>query len=239
MTFTILGRNSQTGELGIAIATYSLAVGATCPQILPGIGVATSQASTNPAIGEEIMELIEDGTQPAEAFAQALANDSHPEYRQIAFLGPNGDSLVHSGANIKPSSGHVNGDNCIAIGNFLANDQVLQMMVDGFSEPNMNSDSPTTLAEQLLSALDSGKQAGGQSGAGNTHLPERSACLIVGASGERFPIDIRIDVSTNAIPELRSAYETYLPMHDYYLNRAQNPTNLPSQNEWPRQLESN
>jgi uncharacterized Ntn-hydrolase superfamily protein len=239
MTFTILGRNPQTGELGIAIATYSLAVGATCPQILPGIGVATSQASTNPAIGEEIMELLEDATQPAEAFIQAFVNDEHQEFRQIAFLAPTGDPIVHSGDSIKPFSGHVIAENCVAVGNFLANENVLQAMVDGFSEPDKNTDSAPTLADRLLSALDSGKQAGGQSSADASHLPERSACLLIGAPGEPFPIDIRIDVSTNAIPELRTAYETYLPMHDYYLNRAENPTDLPSQDEWAKQLETN
>jgi uncharacterized Ntn-hydrolase superfamily protein len=236
MTFTILGRNQQTGELGIAIATYSLAVGATCPQILPGIGVATSQASTNPAIGQEIMELLEDGTPPMEAFMQSLADDEHHEFRQIAFLGPKDDALIHSGANIKPFSGHVNGENCVAVGNFLANENVLHAMVEGFSNPEINTDSSPTLADRLLSALDAGNRAGGQSGVDDAHLPERSACLLVGAPGERFPIDIRIDVSADAIPELRTAYETYQPMHDYYLNRAENPTDLPSQDEWANQL---
>ena len=59
MTFTILGRDPSTGELGRGIATYSLAVGATCPQMSPGIGVVTSQASTNPVIGEEIDPLFQ------------------------------------------------------------------------------------------------------------------------------------------------------------------------------------
>ncbi|HCI86796.1 MAG TPA: DUF1028 domain-containing protein, partial [Dehalococcoidia bacterium] len=81
MTFTILGRDAKTGELGIGIATYSLAVGATCPQILPGIAVMTTQASTNPTIAEEIMELIENGYSPTDAFMQALANDEHPSFR--------------------------------------------------------------------------------------------------------------------------------------------------------------
>lgn len=228
MTFTILGRDTTTGELGIAIATYSLAVGATCPKILPGIGVVTSQASTNPAIAEEIMELIEDGNPPVEAFMEALANDEHPEFRQVALFTPTGEPLIHSGANIKPVSGHLNGDNCVAVGNFLANDEVLPAITAGFQGPPENS----PLAERLISALESGSQAGGQSGTEGAHLPERSAALLVGKPGERFPIDVRIDASTDAIPELRAAYNTYLPMHDYYLNRADNPTNLPTQDDW-------
>jgi len=233
MTFTILGRDPETGELGIAIATYSLAVGATCPKILPGFGVVTSQASTNPAIAEEIIELLEDGVAPDDAFMQALANDQHPEFRQVALLKPTGDPLVHSGANIKPSSGRVSGENCVAVGNFLANDQVLEAMVSGFSNPTEpTNEAPPILAERLLAALDAGKNSGGQSGSSGAHLPERSACLIVGAPGQSFPIDIRIDASTDAIPELQTAYETYLEMHEFYLKRAEDPTDLPSQDEW-------
>jgi uncharacterized Ntn-hydrolase superfamily protein len=240
MTFTILGRDTKTGELGIAIATYSLAVGATCPRILPGLGVVTSQASTNPAIGEEIMELLEDGLDPSDAFMQALANDDHPDYRQIALLTPHGDPLIHSGANIKPSSGQVSGANCVAIGNFLANDEVLGAMVEGFEHPDANpsADNDTTLATRLISALEAGKTAGGQSGSDDTHLPERSACLIVGSPRERFPIDVRVDFSTDAISSLKVAFTAYHPMHDYYLKRADDPTELPSQDEWVKRIES-
>ncbi len=222
-----------TGDLGIGIATYSLAVGATCPKILPGIGVVTSQASSNPAIAEEIMKLIEDGVNPDEAFMQALAYDEHPEFRQVALLKPKGNALVHSGVSIKPVSGHATGANCTAVGNFLANDHVLEAMTKGFFNtlPTSGKSSPT-LGERLLSALDSGKQAGGQSGAGGLHLPERSAALIIATPGDHFPIDIRVDASTDAITDLHASFRTYLPMHEFYLKRADDPTNLPSQDDW-------
>jgi uncharacterized Ntn-hydrolase superfamily protein len=232
MTFSILGRDPDTGDLGIAIATYSLAVGATCPKILPGIGVVTSQASTNPAIAEEIMELIEDGLEPIESFMQALANDEHPEFRQVALLLPLGDALVHSGENIKPSSGNVNGENCTAVGNFLDNDNVLSQMVSEFESPAHAGVAELSLASRLLAALHAGKEAGGQSGSDGNLLPERSACMMIGTPGESFPIDIRVDASENAIADLRRAYEQYLPMHEFYLKRAEDPTDLPSQDNW-------
>ena len=173
MTFTILGRDPKTGELGLAIATYSLAVGATCPKILPGIAVATTQASTNPAIAEEIMELIEDGSDPVEAFMEALANDEHSEFRQVALMLPKGTPLIHSGGNIKPVSGYLNGNNCTAVGNFLANEEVFSALVNGFETPPTPNKSDLSLANRLLYALDSGKQAGGQSGAGGHHVLTR------------------------------------------------------------------
>ena len=228
MTFTILGRDAKTGELGIGIATYSLAVGATCPQILPGIAVMTTQASTNPTIAEEIMELIEDGYSPTDAFMQALANDEHPSFRQVALIEPTGQAIVHSGGDIKPFSGHRIGEHCVAVGNFLANENVLPTMVASFEKVG----SETPLADRLLSALTAANTAGGQSSADGTFLPERSAALMVGTPGERFPIDVRVDASNNAIPELRQAYESYAEMHEFYLRRADDPTELPSQDAW-------
>ena len=167
---------------------------------------------------------------------RSLANDSHPDFRQVAVLTPQGDPIVHSGANIKPVSGHLSGIDCVAVGNFLSNDNVLDAMTEAFIKSSQ-SDSPNpTLSERLLAALEAGKEAGGQAGSDNAHLPERSAALLVGAPGERFPVDIRIDSSSNAISDLRRAHEAYLPMHEYYLNRADDPTELPSQDEWVKRL---
>ena len=231
MTFTILGRDEDTGELGIGIATYSLAVGATCPLVISGIAVTTSQASTNPEINEQIMKLIEGRKSPAEAFNQALKKDAHPEFRQVALLGSKGEAIVHSGVKIKPVSGHLQGATCIAIGNFLSNEEVLPAMIDSFEKRRHG----TQLGERLISALESGKSAGGQSSIDGEPLTERSAALTIAAPDQQFPIDIRIDVSDDAIPELRHAFIRYREMHDFYLRRAANPIDLPSQDEWERQ----
>jgi uncharacterized Ntn-hydrolase superfamily protein len=163
---------------------------------------------------------------------QALANDEHPEFRQVALLLPLGDALVHSGENIKPSSGNVNGENCTAVGNFLDNDNVLSQMVSEFESPAHAGVAELPLASRLLAALHAGKEAGGQSGSDGNLLPERSACMMIGTPGESFPIDIRVDASENAIADLRRAYEQYLPMHEFYLKRAEDPTDLPSQDNW-------
>jgi len=55
---------------------------------------------------------------------------------------------------------------------------------------------------------------------------------MIGSPGENFPIDVRVDASENAIADLRSAYDAYMPMHEFYLKRAEDPTDLPSQDDW-------
>lgn len=233
MTFTILGRDLLSGELGIGIATYSLAVGATCPQILSGVGVATSQASTNPVIGEQLMELLQGGVEPANALERSVANDPYPEFRQVALLTPTGDPLVHSGAGTKPFSGYASGDNCVAVGNFLAGPEVLDQMVQAFEKDR----APAPLAERLISALEGGKNAGGQNETDGTHLPERSACLLIASPGEPFPVDVRVDFSGDAIPALRESFAAYDPLHRYYIARAENPTGLPFQYDVVKRLD--
>ena len=76
MTFSILAKNPNTKEIGIAIATYSLAVGATCPYFIKGKVVITSQSATNPKIGEKIKKLIINKKDPENAFNSSIKEDS-------------------------------------------------------------------------------------------------------------------------------------------------------------------
>lgn len=234
MTFSVLGRDPSTGELGIAIATYSLAVGATCPQIDPRLGVLTTQSSTNPSIGEKVIARLKSGDRPSDALRLVVESDPYPEYRQIALLTYDGEAIVHNGSNTKPFTGSVLGENCVAIGNFLSNENVLGSMVTGFEQCQEEA----TLADRLITTLEAGKSAGGQAGPDGKPLTERSACLIVAKAEELFPIDLRIDLSMDAIPALRRAYNAYHPMHCYYLTRAHNPVDLPFQDEWMKRSES-
>jgi hypothetical protein len=43
---------------------------------------------------------------------------------------------------------------------------------------------------------------------------------------------VRIDSSSDAIADLKAALDIYHPMHDFYLQRAENPEGLPPQSEW-------
>ena len=233
MTFTILGRDAETGSIGIGIATYSLAVGATCPFMLPDSSVLTSQAAANPNIGEEIIKLVRNDCKPVEAMEQAVRRDPHPEYRQIALLTSTGEVSVHSGSQTRPFSGYSKGQDCIAVGNFLKNEQVLETMTDEFNGLHKGA----SLADRLVAALDAGKHAGGQTGSNDKHLAERSAYLMVHTPREQFPLDTRVDYSDDAIADFKKAIGAYQAMHQFYLARAANPVDLPPQDQWPGNLD--
>ncbi|MCK1786516.1 DUF1028 domain-containing protein, partial [Pseudomonas sp. TNT11] len=48
MTFSVVARCAETGQLGIAISSSSIAVGARCPWLRPGVGAVASQNITLP-----------------------------------------------------------------------------------------------------------------------------------------------------------------------------------------------
>ena len=233
MTFTILGRDPETGSIGIGIATYSLAVGATCPFILPDSSVLTSQAAANPNIGKEIITLVKNGYTPVHATEQVVKHDPHPEYRQIALLTSTGEMSIHSGSKTRSFSGFSKGQNCIAIGNFLKSEQILIAMTEEFN----GLDNGSSLSDRLIAALYAGKNSGGQQGSDGKYLDERSACLMVHTPGEQFPVNTRVDYSDDAITELKKAIDAYQPMHKFYLARAANPVNLPPQDRWSVDLD--
>ena len=232
MTYTIMGVDRKNSRIGIAIATYSLAVGSTCPQLVENKYAITSQASTNPLIGEKIAKIIKT-KDPESAINEILNKDKFQEYRQIAVLSLNGDKYTHTGSKTKYSKGSIKSKNSIAIGNFLYNEKVLINMMKSFEE-----NSEYELGERLIKSLIAGKKSGGQSGSDGQHLPERSACLMIGSKDEIFPIDIRVDFSDKPIEELSKAFKEYKKMHDYYLARALEPSKIPSQDDWVKKLKS-
>ena len=61
MTYSIIARCARTGEVGIAIATYTLAVGQYCDGLRANTGVTMSQASVrqvNNQIGLDLLALV-------------------------------------------------------------------------------------------------------------------------------------------------------------------------------------
>ena len=231
MTFSILAKDPNSKEIGIAIATYSLAVGATCPFYVKGKAVITSQSSTNPKIGQKIKQLIENKKDPENSFNSSINEDPFKEFRQVAYLSFENKSLVYTGNEVKEYCGSVIGKNCIAIGNYLEGKKVLDSMVENFENNTTN----LPFGEKIISSLLSGKKAGGQKSLEGNHLPERSSCIIVSSSEELFPVNLRIDYSLDAISDLSHLYSEYIEMHKYYLKRASNPKDLPPQYKFKKE----
>jgi uncharacterized Ntn-hydrolase superfamily protein len=220
MTYSIVARCPRTGQLGIGVASYSMAIGLYCDgAVRANTGVTLTQGFPNPRNNYLAINLLAQGYAAGQALTELISDDRDSEYRQIAMVDRDNNAVAHSGANLRQWAGHRIGKACVAIGDGLAGQQVLDAMATAFETA-----SPTGLDEQLLAALEAGRDAGGMAGA-KARLPERSAAMIVWGNRTHNEVDLRVDLHDRAVDELRRIYVDYKPSIAYYEERARNPRN--------------
>ncbi len=218
MTYSIVARCPRTGQLGIAVASYSMAIGWYCDgAVRANTGVTLTQGFPNPRNNYLAINLLAQGHTAGQALADLIGNDPDGAYRQIAIVDRDNNAVAHSGAHLRKWAGHRIGKTFVSFGDGLAGQQVVDAMAAAFEAA-----SPAGLDEQLFAALEAGRDAGGMAGA-KGWLPERSAAVIVWGSRTHNEVDLRVDLHDRAINELRRIYVDYKPSIAYYEERARNP----------------
>lgn len=218
MTFSIVGRCAETGQLGIAISSSSIAVGARCPWVRGGIGAVSTQNITLPALGPEILDLLEQGASAREALDKALTTHGFNQYRQVTVIDHHGATAFFTGSEALGLHNAVAGEQCVAAGNLLSSPAVIEAMVQAFE-----GSSGEALADRLLVAMNAAMAAGGEAG------PVHSAALSV-VSDLLWPIvDLRVDwAEEDPIGQLGNLWTAYRPQMQDYITRALDPTKAPS-----------
>ncbi len=217
MTFSIVGRCAETGQLGVAISSSSIAVGARCPWLRAGVGAVASQNITLPALGPQILDALEAGLEPPAALDLALSRNGYSQYRQVALLDSRGRSALFSGSEALGQHNALAGEQCVAAGNLLASPTVIAVMIQAFEQTT------GLLAERLLAAMHAASAAGGEAG------PVHSAALKV-VDDLTWPlVDLRVDwAEQDPIGELDKLWQAYRPQMQDYVIRALDPTRAPS-----------
>lgn len=217
MTFSIVGRCPETGQLGIAISSSSIAVGARCPWLRAGVGAVSTQNITLPALGPQVLDLLEAGLDPHAALDKALASNGYGQYRQVTVIDSHGCTAHFSGTQALGINSARAGDQCVAAGNLLASPAVIDAMVEAFEQ------APGILPDRLLAAMQAAMQAGGEAG------PVHSAAMSV-VSDLIWPVvDLRVDwADQDPIGELEKLWRVYAPQAQDYITRALDPTAAPS-----------
>ncbi len=226
MTYTIMGRCDETGQVGMALATVSLAVGGLCPFYTQRGDLISSQAYAQPKLGLEAVKLLINGCSFNELKQRLEKFDSFFSYRQIGIIKRSGDIFGYTGSNTRPWAGHAMGSNYLAMGNVLAGPQVLAAMEEAFKSRDGN------LAERLLSAIEAGRDAGGQVNAKGEHCRERSGGILVLSDESVREIDLRVDVHSKAVDELRRIFNIFKAYAPYNKLRAEDPPNTPPIADW-------
>lgn len=208
-TFSIVGRDPVTGELGIAVQSKFLAVGAAVPWAKAGAGAIATQALANLDYGEVGLKLLEKGYTAKETLDALLALDDKREDRQIGIVDIMGNSAAFTGKNCFNWAGHKNGVNFSCQGNILVSEETVKVMAETFENGE------GTLARRLLNALDKAQDAGGD------RRGRQSAALLIvkengsyGGYNDRY-VDLRVDDDPDPIKKLIYL----LDLHELYFGK--------------------
>ncbi len=233
MTYAVVARCPRSAHFGIAIASYSIAIGLYCDGALRAhTGATLTQGCPNPRNNYLALNLLAQGHAAAHALGELLANDPDGDYRQIAVVDREDRVAAHTGTRLRAWSGHVTGSGYAAFGDMLAGPQVLDALAKAYEAA-----SRADLDERLLQALTAAGGAGGMSGA-RGRLPERSAALIVWGDRPHNELDIRVDLHEQAVQELQRIYVDYKPTIAYYEERARSPRNATPPMEFAETLKA-
>jgi uncharacterized Ntn-hydrolase superfamily protein len=196
VTFSIVALDPATGDLGVAVQSKFLAVGAVVPWARAGVGAVATQAFANVAYGPDGLGLLAGGLAAAEALARLLADDDLRDERQIGIVDAAGGSASHTGPHCFAWAGGRTGPGFAAQGNILAGAGVVDGLADTFVAGGRS------FPELLVDCLAAADAAGG-----DRRGRESAALLVVRAGGgyggwnDRW-IDLRVDHHDDPIGEL-------------------------------------
>ena len=214
-TFSIIGRCTRTGMLGIAITTSDLCVGSRCPYIRPLVGAVSTQAATDPRLGPFAIRLLSLGYSASRVIEEIETSDPHIERRQLGVVDQDGGSAARTGSLNAPWAGHVTGANYVAMGNALVGEQVVRSMALVFEDKGGED-----LENRLLQAILAGSDAGGEA---KDSTPYHSAALLVFAADSFARVDLRVDDHPAPLIELRRLLTVYKPRMRMFSLRARDP----------------
>jgi uncharacterized Ntn-hydrolase superfamily protein len=216
MTFSIAGRCAKTGMLGAVVTTSAMAVGSRCAWAEANVGAVLTQHRTDPRLGPKILERLKTGSSPEIILRDLEGADPDLQWRQLAVIDAKGKSAFFNGAKILSVSKGKVGRNCVAAGNILRSTAVVDAMISSFEE---NEAQP--LAERLVRAIEAGDAAGGE-------LKQLKSAGLLVVHRESFPfVDLRVDLNSQPLVELRFLWELYQPTADNYVVRALDPDKAP------------
>src|SRR6202035_4267864 len=191
MTWSIIARDSATGQFGIAVATRFFAVGARVPHIAAGSGGIATQALVNPYYGIDGVKLLREGRLPRDIVNTLIAADAGRESRQLHVMDASGRIASHTGRDCIDWCGHVEGKGFSIAGNMLAGAAVLD---DTAAAYVANEKMP--FARRLLAAMRAGEAAGGDK------RGKQSAALLIHGEEEWSELDLRVDDHADPLTEL-------------------------------------
>jgi uncharacterized Ntn-hydrolase superfamily protein len=220
-TFSIVGFDKETGDLGVAVASKFIAVGAIVPWVKANVGAIATQAYANPLYGSMGLSLLERGYSAKKVVELLTSQDPLREQRQLGIVDAKGESASFTGRECYPYAGHIVGDGYAVQGNILVGPEVLEAMASAFENTRGE------LVDKLIKALEAGDKAGGD------RRGKQSAAIIVvrekggyGGLSDKY-VDIRVDDHQEPVKELIRIFEIW----DLTLLNREDPSDVVKKSE--------
>lgn len=203
-TFSILGYDPKTGEVGGAVQSRVFSVGNGVLWAEAGTGVVATQAIIDVAYGQRGLDLLRAGLTPAAAVKAIWESDRDPRPedwtkhgRQFAIMDAQGNYSAFTGTKATSWAGNKGGRYCTAQGNILANESVVNDMITAFESTEGH------LSYRLMAALDAAQKAGG-----DKRGMQSAAILIVKKNGGVWlnndtVMRLQVDDNPEPLKELR------------------------------------
>ena len=191
MTWSIIARDKNTGQFGVAVATRFFAVGALAPHLKSRVGALATQALVNVFYGTEGLRLLEQGAAAKEVVATVTAADAGRDHRQVHIIDPQGRTAAYTGASCIDWCGQFAGDNFSVAGNMLAGARVVEETAAAYTK---NAALP--FARRLIAAMRAGEAAGGDK------RGKQPAALVICGEEDWADLNLRVDDHAEPLAEL-------------------------------------
>ena len=197
MTYSIVARDGESGELGAAIQSAAFAAGTGTLWVEAGVGAVATQSFTDPAYGPLCLLALRTGATAAEALRGAARRDRMAPYRQVGVVSATGTAAAHTGAACVAEAGHVHRTGVSCQANMMGRAEVWPAMLEAFRA------AAGTLADRLVTALEAAQAEGG-----DWRGQEAGRVLVVTGEPTGMPwrdvvCDVRVDNHPEPVAELR------------------------------------
>jgi len=211
VTYSIVARDPETGDLGVAVQTGTFGVGRSVPWAEAGVGAVATQSYTEQSYGHFGLELMKAGLSPEEALTGLVASDPDERLRQVGMVDAQGRAAAHTGEGCIRECGHLLGEGYSVQANMMARETVWPAMAAAYEAAT------GTLARRLVAALGAAEDAGG-----DFRGPQSAALLVVQAEPTGFRwkgclSNLRVEDHPDPVGELRRLLDME---EDYRFDRA-------------------
>lgn len=203
-TFSIVARDTKTGEMAIGVQSHWFSVGTSVPWAEAGVGAVATQSFVDKSYGPKALALLKKGFTAQEAMDSLTKTDPGKEVRQVAIIDNKGNVATHTGKNCIQFADHIKGNQFSVQSNMMLGSRVCEYMAKAFEQ---SSDKP--LAERVLLALEAAQLAGGDI----RGMQAASLTVVPGNIVESWnnkSVDLRVDDATKPLQELRRLYTVHL-----------------------------